>query len=543
MSTKATPATAVDPRTQDTSDLWRRAVVRVLQGDSPLEAAVWNEPVDILRVLTSLVNTHATTLCAETQRFRLKGVSAGQHGPASLSLTLGEVEQAFELEAERLDYVPHPKSAAHSAFVLSLTAVNGGSTQRRVVLAHDNGLVIPMLTIMGYSNDPDTLGGAFARGEVNREGYGPDDPAESLLPAEEDDPIAAAFEAHRQGRTGTLDQSDVDVIAWAALEAGLQPTLELIRRYAGGGSNTTIHPRLKDFYGRLVKERLKGTQVSPVLKKLWSQLQASAAKEVDEKMTPQREALQLAEQGVAEERIRLRDAQEALANERAALQTADQARQTFLASLEARLTLATEQLSAANHTIAGDADQLAEYRTELRQAREQVAAGEAKLASRDAHLATTKEQLAAVSSKLADSLRQIESSQSKVVEATAHAQALTKDLDQLDRSSRKTIDALQARAAHAEATLASERSAAAAQTARADTLQRDFNVLTERVGALTAKHAQLQTDLQRATDMAETVPALHAQLSEARVELRLVSEERDRLVESRIKKRADHTKT
>jgi len=475
MSTKATPATAVDPRTQDTSDLWRRAVVRVLQGDSPLEAAVWNEPVDILRVLTSLVNTHATTLCAETQRFRLKGVSAGQHGPASLSLTLGEVEQAFELEAERLDYVPHPKSAAHSAFVLSLTAVNGGSTQRRVVLAHDNGLVIPMLTIMGYSNDPDTLGGAFARGEVNREGYGPDDPAESLLPAEEDDPIAAAFEAHRQGRTGTLDQSDVDVIAWAALEAGLQPTLELIRRYAGGGSNTTIHPRLKDFYGRLVKERLKGTQVSPVLKKLWSQLQASAAKEVDEKMTPQREALQLAEQGVAEERIRLRDAQEALANERAALQTADQARQTFIASLEARLTVATEQLAAANHTIAGDADQLAEARTELRHACARTEELETILAERTQQLETARTNVAKTSAahdrlaaehhaalkttaeleqRLQQAAEELRQSKACAAEAIQHAERLTARLADLEAKRVTDEEALSLASARTEALIA-----------------------------------------------------------------------------------------
>lgn len=483
MSKPPAPPRAVDRREEDTSDLWRRAVVRALKGDSPLEPAFWTEPADILRILTSLVNTHATTLCADTQRFRLKDVSVGQHGPASLSLTLGEVDQAFELEAERLDFVPHPKSAAHSAFVLNLTAVNGGSTQRRVVLAHDNGLVIPMLTIMGYSNDPDTLGGAFAKGEVIREGYGPSDPPEAPLAAEEDDPIAAAFEAHRQGRVGPLDQSDVDAIAWAALEAGLQPTLELVRRYAGGGSNSTIHPRLKDFYGRLVKERLKGTQVPPALQKLYAQLKSDAEHDGAKELQPLQDALRLAEQGVAEERTRLRDAQEALANERTALHTADQARQTFVESLEGRLTLATEQLAAANHTIAGDADQLAEARTELRYARD-----------RGEELATT----------LAERTQQLQTTQTDLAKTTAAHDRLAAE----HRAALKTTAELEQRLQRA----IEERRKA---QATADEATQQAERLTARLAELEAKRVTDQEALSRASARIESLIAEHATTKES----------------------------
>jgi len=492
MSTKATPP-AVDPRTQGTSNLWRRAVVRVLQGDSPLDIAAWTEPPDIARVLSALAATGATTLCLNAERFRLVAVTLGTDTPGSLALTLGGGVEEIGVVASRLDYVPHPKSAAHSAFVLTLVAIGGAAADARVVLAHDDGLVIPVVTLMHYPADPETLARVFASGEVIREGYGPGDPPEAPLPAEDDDPITAAFEAHRQGRVGPLDQSDVDEIAWAALEAGLQPTLELVRRYAGGGSNSTIHPRLKDFYARLVKERLKGTQVSPVLQKLWSQLQAAAAKDVDEKMTPQRDALQLAEQGVAEERTRLRDAQEALANERAALQTADVARQAFVASLEARLTFATEQLAAANHTIAGDADQLAEARTELRHARD-----------RSGELATT----------LAERTEQLQTTQTDLTKTTAAHDRLAAE----NRAALKTTAELEQRLQQAIEERRKAHATAAEATQQAERL-------TARLTELEAKRVTDQEALSHASARVESLIAAHATAKESLAGVRATLDE------------------
>ncbi|TAL87358.1 MAG: hypothetical protein EPN74_01955 [Rhodanobacter sp.] len=512
-----------DPRLRDTSGLWLEPLRLAIPDLDLRETHQWHAPRQIAHILTALAKSGATTACIGSSTFSLIGVDTSGQNDGLLELDLDD--QRVQVRLQHLDFVPHPHNDTHSVFVLTCGPLVDDPGYR-IVFAHETGVAIPMVTTMGRSSDPQDLQRDFASRAVQREGAGPvDGPADASL----NDPIVKAYAEHRQGRSGPLEQNDIDVIAWAALVNRQQPTLELIRRVAGGGSNTSIHPKLKHFYATLVEQHLQEIDVDPGLLHVWNQLTDRVTREGEARLGPQLDQLTVREEALSVGTSRLRAAEVELASERDALHAADQARQAFVGHLEKQLASSSEQLVAAHHTIAGDADQLAQYRTELTHARQQVVAGREEIARRDVDLTRSREQLNSASAQHQASLHQIESLNAKVIEAATHADKLTMDLEHLKASSRTTIDNLQARIVQAEAVLTAERAASVAERQRADALQMAINGLNEELGALRAIQEQRKVDLVRATEIAKSLPALQEQLTVARVELRLITEERDRL--------------
>src|SRR4051794_30180001 len=90
--------------------------------------------------------------------------------------------------------------------------------------------------------------------------------------------VRDAWQARCGVRRGPLEQADVDAIAEAAFALeGVKPTVEFIRRIAGGGSPNTIHPKL-DAWFRQGRQVAAPSAVPAELLTLWERLQADATR-------------------------------------------------------------------------------------------------------------------------------------------------------------------------------------------------------------------------------------------------------------------------
>lgn len=181
--------------------------------------------------------------------------------------------------------------------------------------------------------------------------------------------VATAWEARRGPRRGALEQADIDAIAEAAFDAeGLKPTVELIRRIAGGGSPNTIHPKL-DAWFRQGRRPSAGSAVPSELLQLWERLQGDAISSAQAALAPTLATLATEQQALLAGQAQLVTDHAALALERAATERLVVALREDFQALQARNeTLQTEvtQLTEANRDAAETHTQLQIALTELR---------------------------------------------------------------------------------------------------------------------------------------------------------------------------------
>lgn len=532
------------------SQPWRDAIAEVLPESSGREMAAWKDSVEIASQLVRLAATRRGYVYGGTSRdpepVRREGLLTAAEVVASddgdvLTLHVGDTPLRMRKDSLRLNYIPHPADTADAGFLLTGVAADEathawdvrpriGDPHLVLVLGEREGLLIGAARSIHLRHPmfAAQLTRVLARGI-----YRPGDAERLKYEAQAKQLVKADYEqAKGPRRSGAMDQTDVDTVAWALLQHGLQPTIELLREIHGSGSPSALHPKLKVFYGKLVDEYLTPLPPPAVpepVRHIWEQLVAASRETATASLQAEVEALATARGRVEAQEAALALERNELANTLRAAAAAADSREAHIRHLETELAKVQDALTQAQHTIAGDADQLAETRTELRLAREQLAAGSAQLASRDAALITLQEQLASALVQQQETTRRFEALQAQSAEAASLSQKLASNLATLEQSSRQTIDALQARLTQSEAVLAAEQSSAAAHRQRADALQLDINTRNEEIGALRATQAQWQEDLKRATTIAESVPALQVQLTETRVELRLVTEERDRL--------------
>lgn len=129
--------------------------------------------------------------------------------------------------------------------------------------------------------------------------------------------VRSAWEARCGLRRGPLEQADVDAIAEAAFALdGVKPTVEFIRRIAGGGSPNTIHPKL-DAWFRQGRQAAGPSAVPTELLALWERLRADATSVAQDALAPMRAAIADDRAALAAEAAQLASDQAAVASERA----------------------------------------------------------------------------------------------------------------------------------------------------------------------------------------------------------------------------------
>jgi chromosome segregation ATPase len=226
----------------------------------------------------------------------------------------------------------------------------------------------------------------------------------------QDDPesrVRDQWQARRGIRRGPLEQADIDAIADAAFYTeGAKPTVEFIRRVAGGGSPNTIHPKLDDWFRR-ARQVAEPSPVPESLLSLWALLQAEAVQVAQDDLAPAIAALAADREALATERARLDDDLDALDVHRAATeQLVTTLREEFRAlqagndTLRATVTeLRTELRDKAEATerlqdeLAASEDGRARDARELSEARRTISAREAQAQTLEASLGETSEAL------------------------------------------------------------------------------------------------------------------------------------------------------
>lgn len=335
--------------------------------------------------------------------------------------------------------------------------------------------------------------------------------------AEREGAVQAAFDSHRRGRVGRLEQSDVTVIGTAAATHGVKFTVELVRRISGGGSPNTIHPMI-DHFTRIDLPRLvngRQTTVPAPLAALWTQLQDAARDEGEQALIAPREALEQGLAQLAKDRAALDAERHELAAERAAIdRVAGELRDAF-DQLHARNTELEGALESARFALAGEAQQRAELQANLQEWHARATISEKRLSeatgAHEAALASLNERVSA---------------------AIAEADGLRHDL----QAAQRTIDVLTARVeGTGQALIGAQRMAADAQSARDRATQElaqlleSYETARAALGALKVQWAAAEQQHQAIAAECDQLREREAQQSAAAKELIQAQAERDAL--------------
>jgi|GEM_PF-5686368 len=307
--------------------------------------------------------------------------------------------------------------------------------------------------------------------------------------------VAAAWRDQCGARAGPLEQADVDAIADAAFQTpGVKPTVELIRRIAGGGSPNAIHPKL-DAWFRRGREATGVTDVPAELAALWERLQAAAVTAARRELQPMIDAL-------ADDRTVLEGARAQLA--------VDQA------------TLVTERAATAGLVTAMREDfQRLENRNETLQAQLVALQDGVRTA---AHVVRETEQQLAISKAAHDQLA------GQLRDARRTVGALQDEARTRDDELTATLAALQASEAEAQALHTALAAATAARTVAEGVAEARASELDTARTAVT-QHAALLVELEQAAQLAKATAT-----SDLRLREHLTSElarERDALTHAR----------
>ena len=331
--------------------LWAAALRAILTEASPETRQEWTDPATIVAILNRLTATDiGRIVIGSGTTWALSGARLDSEAPSARLWLRGGAEGTEDaLEQPVLSYLPHPRLLGESLFVLRgrLDGTDPDAGPIGVLIGYHSA-TLPALRLRHWQFAPvrDVDADAVARDLANEithlVGEGPADPPP------EDDPLEAAvvsFARHRGDRPpGPLDQADVDVIAAALLAQGEQPTMEAVRRVAGGGSNTTIHPKLKAFYRKEGPQRfgqpVDSDPLAAQVKTLLDQFVEQARTIAMTSLRPQKEELVIGQRALGAGLEALTADRVALAEERTILAREEVQRQRLIDHL-------AEQLSAA----------------------------------------------------------------------------------------------------------------------------------------------------------------------------------------------------
>jgi len=298
--------------------------------------------------------------------------------------------------------------------------------------------------------------------------------------------VRDAWQARCGVRRGPLEQADVDAIAEAAFALeGVKPTVEFIRRIAGGGSPNTIHPKL-DAWFRQGRQVAAPSAVPAELLTLWERLQADATRVAQDDLAPMHAS-------IADDRATLTMAQAQLAIDQAALANERATTERLVAAMREEF----QGLQTRNDALLADVAQLQEdarrSREESSQRQHAIHRLERELADalRDGEVATaslmlTQADNAALTGDVAAARAQAGAAESQV---TALQTAATDTTAALTTAERRT-DALASE-------LANARAEAAAQSSRGDRMEQALALVQATASSETALRDHLVGELGR----------------------------------------------
>jgi exonuclease SbcC len=334
--------------------------------------------------------------------------------------------------------------------------------------------------------------------------------------------VAAAWRERCGERAGPLEQADVDAIAEAAFQTpGVKPTVELIRRIAGGGSPNAIHPKL-DAWFRQGRQSGTPSPVPSELIALWARLQEVATESALAAMAPSRAELAEHQAALVAAQDQLASDQQALVNERATTERLVEALRTDFQGLQQRNdSLQTEagrlaaELQQAISTLALRQDEIARVSAQWRLADAETGRLRAALTTVEADLTTearahslVREQLGAAQEAIAA----LHATVSQVNDVSAQTQETLALRERELEAARQDAAAATARASELESAL---------QLAQA-TAASDLYLRNHLAAELARERGALAKALDRQASATDAQVALEATL-------RAVTAERDRL--------------
>lgn len=316
--------------------------------------------------------------------------------------------------------------------------------------------------------------------------------------------VRAAFEAHRGGRRGALEQSDVDVIAETAFAiAGVKPTVELIRQIAGGGSPNTIHPKL-DAWFRRGREPAATSELPAELHAVWERLQVAAAATVRAELAPTIAAVDADRAALGAGQAQLAVDQAALATERATIERLVATLRDDFQALQARndaLQVDVARLATAGREADIALGQRQEEIVRLETERVSTVTEHARLvgllATAEANRQTQEDALTAVREATASAETQISGLQ-RVAAESAHALAAARQAAE--------ITGRDLAAAHAEV---------AALTGRVTQLEQALQLAQTRASADATLREHLTAELHREREALASIRTTAAEAGEA----------------------------
>ncbi|WP_369929365.1 DNA-binding protein [Xanthomonas sp. NCPPB 2632] len=334
--------------------------------------------------------------------------------------------------------------------------------------------------------------------------------------------VRESWEARCGVRRGPLEQADVDAIAEAAfaLEGG-KPTVEFIRRIAGGGSPNTIHPKL-DAWFRQGRPAAAPSAVPAELLLLWERLQADATRVAQDALTPIRAATADDRAALAAEAAQLASDQAAVADERATTERLVTAMREEFQSLQAR-----------NETLQAELTQVSE---QAREAAEMIKQLDDEVERLQREVITAKTEQTRLTSLLAAADVRHASQQAELDAACEATRAFEVQALALRAAATESANALSEAQQHAElqdGELGAAQTTVTALTDRIDQLEQALQLARTAAKADASLHDHVAADLHRERDALVAVRAKAAQASEAlaasQATAAALAQERDRL--------------
>lgn len=159
--------------------------------------------------------------------------------------------------------------------------------------------------------------------------------------------LALKFKRKFPDRDGPLDQDAVNFIADELASAGQNPTKELVRQVAGGGSTNSVHALLKGWWARFPSryglEKTPEQDIPDPLRAIWERMKRSCAEDAAQALQPERDQLAADRKHLDDEARNLAEAKAAIAAREVAIK---ETLQQFRHDLTAAQTR-TEELQAA----------------------------------------------------------------------------------------------------------------------------------------------------------------------------------------------------
>ncbi len=298
--------------------------------------------------------------------------------------------------------------------------------------------------------------------------------------------VRDAWQARCGVRRGPLEQADVDAIAEAAFALeGVKPTVEFIRRIAGGGSPNTIHPKL-DAWFRQGREPAPAAAVPAELLTVWERLQADATRVAQDALAPARAV-------IADDRTALTAAQAQLAVDQAALAGER-------ATTERVVTALREEFQCLQTRNDGLLTEVAHLQDDARRSREERSQHQRTIHRLERELADARRDSEVAAASLTRTQAENAALADDVAAATAQTAAAQAQVLALQATAHEATVAVITAERHADGLageLANARAETTAHASRADRLEQALTLVQATARSETALRDHLAGDLGR----------------------------------------------